>query len=69
MITFYCVTKHPKTGRWENACWIDGHYGRYHYGVQLPNGDTFDPWVVTLRTEIDETEAEILNRASGAERG
>lgn len=63
MSTYYAYTKHPKTARWENACWIDDHYGRHRYGVRFPDGDTFDPDKVRLQCHVTEKEAEILNKA------
>lgn len=62
MSTYNRYTKHPKTGKWENALWIDDHYEHYHYGVQFDDGEIFDPWEVTLVQSINAAEAEILNR-------
>lgn len=31
------MSKHPKTGKWENACWIDDLFGHHHYGVVFPS--------------------------------
>lgn len=61
MSTYYRYTKHPDTGRWENAKWIDDYYEHYHYGVKFPDGKIFDPWKTTLIQSINSEEAEILN--------
>lgn len=37
MSSFIRRTKHPYTGIWENAWWIDDYYGRHEYGVRFPS--------------------------------
>lgn len=38
MSNFYRITKHPITGKFENACWFDlGH----KYIVEFPDGKNF----------------------------
>lgn len=45
MSTFNKETKHPKTGKWENATWYDDFFGNHHYGVQFPSDQSKDvPW-------------------------
>lgn len=62
MSTYNRYTVHPETGRWEAALWIDDFYERHHYGVKFPDGKTFDPWKVTMRSgDLTDIEAEILN--------
>lgn len=63
MSTFVKLTKHPDTGEWENAQWLDDYYGRHNYGVRFPDGKTFDvrDWVLetkeskTLEFEVIKT--------------
>ena len=64
MSTYSMVTKHPTTGYWETALWIDDYFERHHYGVRFPDGSVFDPWLVMLVTNINSKEAEILNSYS-----
>ncbi len=43
MSTYFKHTKHPITGEWENAQWIDDYYGSHLYAVQFPSdGKVFD---------------------------
>lgn len=30
-------TKHPDTGVFEDASWIDDHFGKHNYGVRFPS--------------------------------
>lgn len=51
MSTYKRETKNPKTGEWENATWMDDHFGRHHYGVYFPHDDEIiDPEKVKLET-------------------
>lgn len=34
--SYITFTKHPVTGRWAKALWIDDYFGRHHYGVRFP---------------------------------
>ncbi len=61
MSSYYLFTKHPNTGRWENAFWMDDYYAHYHYGVRFSDGLIVDPWKVQLYTTINEAEAALLN--------
>lgn len=64
MSNFYRFAKHPKTGKWERAYWVDDYYGRHNYGVIFnSDGSVYDPWATGLVQEINEKEAEILNNA------
>lgn len=38
MSTFYRRTKNPLTGEFEDALWMDDHFGRHRYGVHFPGG-------------------------------
>lgn len=65
MSTFIKMTKHPETGKWEEATWYDDMFGHHNYGVVFPSdlkkfGDNttpksvaFNPAVVDLETSID----------------
>lgn len=43
MSNFIAKTKHPKTGKWEMAEWLDDYYGHHRYAVRFPDGSLFDP--------------------------
>ena len=62
MSDFYGYSRNPKTGRWENAHWIDNYYCHYVYGVQFPSDLSIFP-VEEVRWRINEEEANILNSA------
>jgi hypothetical protein len=63
MSSYYRKTKHPKTGEWERASWLDNLFGGHHYGVIFPSDEAkrregqplrdiaFDPEKVDLETE------------------
>ena len=51
MSSYIKKTKHPKTGKWEDADWLDNYFGHYHYGVRFPDGQVFDPEKKKLETE------------------
>ena len=50
MSTYSKQTKHPVTGEWHEATWIDDYYGRHLYGVQFPDAKIFDPDKTKLET-------------------
>lgn len=51
MSNYIKQTKNPKTGKWEDAHWMDDHFGKHHYGVSFPSGDEiWDPEEVKLET-------------------
>jgi len=54
MSTFSQQTKHPVTGEWHEATWMDDFYGRHRYGVRFPSGETFNPDKIQLETREDE---------------
>lgn len=37
---------HPRTGKWEEAEWIDDYFGRHRYGIRFPSdgpkGEVYD---------------------------
>jgi hypothetical protein len=41
-------TKNPKTGKFEDAEWLDDYYGKHQYGVRFPDGQVYreDPGVI-----------------------
>jgi hypothetical protein len=43
MSTFPRVTKHPITGKYEKAMWIDDYFGQHIYGVQFQSDDKVWP--------------------------
>lgn len=51
MSNYLRMTKHPLTGEWEEAAWIDNHFGPHHYGVFFPDGSKIDPEAVPLETK------------------
>lgn len=47
------MTKHPETGEWQEAQWIDNYFGHYNYGVRFDGLDdrtVYDPRKVDLET-------------------
>lgn len=42
MSNFVKTTKHPVTGKFEEAIWLDGFFGGRRYGVWFPDGDIFN---------------------------
>lgn len=51
MSTYSKITKNPKTGKFEEARWIDDYFGPHHYGVEFQDGTVIDPWEVDLETK------------------
>lgn len=43
MSSYMAVTKHPLTGKWEEAQWLDDYFGRHHYGVKFSDGTVYNP--------------------------
>jgi hypothetical protein len=37
MSNYIRETRHPRTGQWEQATWIDDLFGRHCYGVVFPS--------------------------------
>lgn len=37
MSNFTRRTKHPYTGVWEDANWLDDYFGKHEYGIQFPS--------------------------------
>jgi hypothetical protein len=46
MSNFQRLTKHPKTGKFELADWLDDYFGNHHYGVRFPSDQqVYDPYM------------------------
>lgn len=41
MSSYTKKTKHPLTGKWEDALWIDDYFGKHIYGVKFPKTNEF----------------------------
>lgn len=54
MSSFSRITKHPITGKWERAMWLDDYYGKHRYGVKFDNGDVFPGDDYDWETKEDE---------------
>lgn len=48
MSNFRQNTKHPVTGDFEWADWLDNYFGPHKYGVMFPDGKIFNPEVIEL---------------------
>lgn len=70
MSSFVKQTKHPITGQWQDAAWIDDYFGHHNYGVKFADGNVFDPRHHTLETNDDEVAAAsfeaFFNKPKGA---
>jgi len=42
MSNFMRNTKHPYTGKWEMAAWLDNQFGHRIYGVRFQDGKVFN---------------------------
>jgi hypothetical protein len=53
MSNYKRYTKHPEYGTWEEAQWIDNHFGEHNYGVIFPSHPNvvFDPRDQPMETE------------------
>lgn len=47
MSNFSQLTKHPETGKIEEADWLDDHFGRHRYGIRFADGQVFTPSQIT----------------------
>lgn len=50
MSSYTAITRHPETGVWEDADWMDNFYGSRHYGVKFADGKVYNPERVKLHT-------------------
>jgi hypothetical protein len=53
MSSYRKQTKHPNTGEWENALWIDDLFGHHHYGVVFPSDQEKNPDLLPPRIAYD----------------
>jgi len=51
MSSYYRCTKHPETGNWEFAAWLDDYFAKHHYGVLFGDGRIFNPREVKIQTK------------------
>lgn len=57
MSNFLKETKHPKTGEWEMAQWLDNYFGHHKYGVWFPSDKkVYDVRDAELETRERKTE-------------
>lgn len=49
-------TKHPITGEWQVADWLDDYFGKHQYGVRFHDGEVFK------EEEIKETRDNTIDR-------
>ena len=42
MSSFTKLTKHPKTGKFQPAHWLDNYFGRHNYGVRFEGESVID---------------------------
>lgn len=69
MSTYTKMTKSPKTGKWEEALWLDDHFGPHQYGVKFPNDlikDIVNPDKVKLETRDYTTEEQLEQMKANA---
>lgn len=43
MSSYTKITRHPQTGAWEKAFWIDDYFGSHVYGVQFKSDNKVYP--------------------------
>lgn len=54
MSNYHAVTRHPQTGLWEDAEWIDGYFGHYIYGVKFASDMKIYPTNLVKKKDIKE---------------
>lgn len=64
MSSFYKPTKHPETGKWENAEWLDNYFAQHGYGVRFPDGSVWNPDETKLETQ-DPSQPDSLSKDTG----
>lgn len=50
MSSYLRKTKHPQTGKWETAAWLDDYFGRHQYGVKFLDEQVFNAKLYELPT-------------------
>jgi len=63
MSTYQQITKHPWTGKYEDAIWIDDYFGPHLYGVRFPSDDRVFPPDMIQDKEIYDFWSEDVIRA------
>ena len=53
MSNYYRLTKHPITGKWGTAEWVDNYFGHHMYGVKFKDGCVFNPYQEKVETKDD----------------
>lgn len=43
MSTYSKITRHPQTGQYEEATWVDDYFGQHLYGVMFKSDDKVYP--------------------------
>lgn len=41
MSNYIKKTKHPETGKFEDASWLDDYFGKHRYAVRFPDGRVY----------------------------
>jgi len=52
MSNYYQNTKHPVTGKYEVAEWLDNYYGQHRYGVRVKDGKVYNPEEYNMFAQI-----------------
>lgn len=63
MSTYSKVTRHPQTGKWEIAEWIDDYFGHHIYGVQFESDKKVYPTELVEQKDIKNFWAEDVRNA------
>ncbi len=50
MSSYEQITKHPVTGAWQKALWLDDYFGSHNYGVIFNKG-TVNEYIADPRKE------------------
>ena len=63
MSSYVQMTKHPITGEWEMALWVDDFFGSHCYGVKFPSdGEYYSPHALEVMSRSMEKRLEIQKR-------
>lgn len=67
MSNFARITKHPTTGKFELASWLDNYFGPHKYGVHFPSDDfTYKESDFKWEFQDQETQAKPLGEPADA---
>ena len=62
MSTYSKITRHPQTGEYESATWIDDYFGHHVYGVMFKSDDKVYPVEMVEKAALKEFwAADVLN--------